>query len=251
MSRWPRDDVGPTSSLIQSWPAVRWWLFPSMVIWPFSLFSPLLDIIRPIFLFFLPSLILYDQLFLFPLSLILYGRLFFSSAIIQTIFLFSSSMILFIRPIFLFLAFPSFEFSVAETNWHFKWVRQTSTKPVSTYFRQINISLETRARCNKVRWIFFSEIEMFVFDSQPDFQRKSIWRNKIYAVHYSMKSVKYSIHCNRNNQNKKNMSLLLIVDEFYSAPCSSKRGKFEHRPLAMFALDRLLSFRKWSSVGAL
>ena len=33
----------------------------------------------------------------------------------------------------------------------------------------------------------------------------------------------------------------LIVDEFYSAPCSSKRGKFEHRPLAMFALDFYLS----------
>ena len=175
-----------------------------------------------VFSFFLLFLILYDRFlfFFFPLwyyttnfsfspSLWYYtADSFFSSAIIQTIFLFSSSMILFTRPIFLFLAFPSFEFSVAETNWHFKWVRQTSTKPVSTYFRQINISLETRARCNKVRWIFFSEIEMFVFDSQPDFQRKSIWRNKIYDVHYSMKSVKYSIHCNRNNQHKKNMSLL-------------------------------------------
>ena len=143
MSRWPRDDVGPTSSLIQSWPAVRWWLFPSMIIWPFSLFSPLLDIIRPIFLFFFP-LWYYTTNFSFSPSLWYYtADSFFSSAIIQTIFLFSSSMILFIRPIFLFLAFPSFEFSVAETNWHFKWVRQTSTKPVSTYFRQINISLET------------------------------------------------------------------------------------------------------------
>ena len=213
MSRWPTDDVGPTSRLIQSWPAVRWWLFPSRIIWPFSLFSPSSWYDTTDFSFFLPSLILYDQLFLFPLSLILYGRLFFLLCDNTDDFSFflildESSMILFIRPIFLFLAFPSFEFSVAETNWHFKWVRQTSTKPVSTYFRQINISLETRARCNKVRWIFFSEIEMFVFDSQPDFQRKSIWRNKIYDVHYSMKSVKYSIHCNRNNQHKKIMSLL-------------------------------------------
>ena len=80
---------------------------------------------------------------------------------------------------------------------------------------------------------------MFVFDSQPDFQRKSIWRNKIYDVHYSMKSVKYSIQSAQEEYVPP-----LIVDEFYSAPCSSKRGKFEHRPLAMFALDRLLSFRK-------
>ena len=86
---------------------------------------------------------------------------------------------------------------------------------------------------------------MFVFDSQPDFQRKSIWRNKIYDV-----CTLFNEECKVFNTLQQKQSTPeeyappLIVDESYSAPCSSKRGKFEHRPLAMFALDRLLSFRK-------